>query len=161
VTTAYDPSKILYARNIAIPDSISQDVSTLPFFPRQNWGRSLFFGRRTFTDCHEHHGCDAVMCQIRGTKEVILHPPDALHKVVLYANPYTQNWSPVRFFAVDEEMFPLFKLNTPWKAIVRPGEALYIPDPWWHSVISVDDDLEITVTYWFPPTATLQERKST
>jgi hypothetical protein len=151
MTTGYDPDRIFYARNIAIPDGISRDVSSASFFPKEDWGRSLFVGRRTYTDCHEHHGCDAMMCQVRGVKEVILHPPDALHKQALYANPYTRNWSPVRFFDVDEEAFPLFSLNKPWKAVVNPGETLYIPDPWWHCVISADDELDITVTYWFPP----------
>jgi hypothetical protein len=150
LSTDYDPDKILYARNIPIPDALSTDVSRLPFISRPEMSRSAFIGRRSYTDSHEHHGCDAFMCQVRGTKEVILHPPDRRHKRALYANRYTQNWSPVRFFDVDEEAFPLFvRLNTPWRAIVRPGDALYIPDPWWHSVISLDDEIQITLTYWF------------
>lgn len=150
LTTDYDPERILYARNIPIPDGLSADIAHLPFVLKPELSRSTFIGRRSYTDSHEHNGCDAFMCQIRGTKEVILHPPDRRHKRALYANRYTRNWSPVRFFDVDEMAFPLFgRLNTPWRAVVRPGDALYIPDPWWHSVVSLDDEVEITVTYWF------------
>ena len=39
----------------------------------------------------------------------------------------------------------------PHRAVLASGDALYIPDPWWHAVVSADDELEATVTVWFPP----------
>ena len=149
MTGGYDPTRIRYARNIPIPDGLSRDVSHLPFLVSPETRRTIFFGRRTYTDSHEHGGSDAFLCQIRGTKEVILHPPDALHKKALYARFETSNWSPVRFFDYDEQAFPLFRHNRPLRTLVRAGEVLYIPNPWWHAVVSADDELDITVTYWF------------
>ena len=81
----YDPDKILYARNIPVPNGLSRDISQLPFLSTPDTRRTIFFGRRSYTDSHEHGGSDAFLCQIRGTKEVILHPPDAFHTKALYA----------------------------------------------------------------------------
>jgi hypothetical protein len=151
-TTRFDPSETVYARNIPLPASLTQDLG--PVSVQVGGAENTytgFVGRRSYTDSHEHQGFDTFMCQVRGAKEVILHPPDVLHSRSLYASRRMDNWSPVRFFDVDLERFPRFARNRPYKAVVAPGDALYIPDPWWHAVVSADDQLEITVTVWLKP----------
>lgn len=151
-TTRFDPSETIYARNIPIPASIAEDVGPVSVqVAGATNGYTGFVGRRSYTDSHEHQGFDTFMCQVRGAKEVILHPPDASHCRSLYASRWTGNWSPVRFFDVDLRRFPRFGRSRPHKAVIASGDALYIPDPWWHAVVSADDELEVTVTVWFPP----------
>jgi hypothetical protein len=151
-TARFDPSRTIYARNLPLPASISRDVGPVSVQTDGDQNDYTYFmGRRSYTDSHEHMGFDTFMCQVRGVKEVILHPPDPLHWRSLYANRWLNNWSPVRFFDVDLQRFPRFARNRPYKAVVGSGDALYIPDPWWHAVVSADDDLEITVTVWFKP----------
>lgn len=157
-TARFDPAEILYARNIPLPNSIAGDVGPVSVRADVAAGGhdSCFVGRRSYTDSHEHKGVDAFMCQVRGAKEIILHPPDVFHCRGLYASRWTYNWSPVRFFDVDLGRFPRFGDTRPYRAVVGRGDAIYIPDPWWHAVVSADDELEITVTKWFnPPFLTL------
>lgn len=150
LTSDYDPRTNYYARHVPLPEPIRGDVGELRFCGAPIESRSLFFGRRTFTDIHEHHGMDAFMCQLSGRKEVILFPPDDLHGKALY-RLFFSNWSPVRLFDVDLKRFPLFRFSKPRKVIVEPGDALYIPNPWWHSVIALDDELQITSPHWLQP----------
>lgn len=152
-TTGFNPSEVLYARDIPPPSSIADDIGDIPVFATslRPKGISWFIGRRTYTDAHEHDGADAFLCQVRGSKEVILHPPDALHQRALYATMWLRNWSPVRFFDVDHRRFSHMEESVPSVALVEEGDALYIPDPWWHAVVSADDEVEITVTLWYPP----------
>jgi hypothetical protein len=152
-TARFDTAEILYARNVPLPKPIAGDVGPVAVQTAGAAGdhHTCFVGRRSYTDSHEHQGADSFMCQVRGTKEVILHPPDAFHCRGLYASRWTYNWSPVRFFDVDLGRFPRFARTRPYTAVVHQGDALYIPDPWWHAVVSADDELEITVTKWFDP----------
>ncbi len=89
------------------------------------------------------------MYQITGQKEVLLHEPTKENVEALYVGTL-KNWSPVRFLQPDCERYPLFKGNKPTYAVVQPGEALYIPDGWFHAVSSVGDELAITMAYFFP-----------
>jgi hypothetical protein len=149
-TTRHDPGRILYARLVPIPERWHGDVGDTPFWSRGFDGRAMFMGRKTYTDSHEHGGLDVFSCQVRGTKEFILHAPDAASTRRMYAGA-TANWSPVRFFDPDLERFPLFAENQPIIARLEPGDVLYIPNPWWHAVVSTTDDMGILVPLWFKP----------
>ena len=108
-----------------------------------------FMGRHTYTDSHEHGGFEALLIQVAGTKEILLHQPTDNNTGALYAK---NRWSPVRFFRPDLEAYPLFRDNKPTYTKVHPGELLFIPDGWYHSVASQNDGLNITLTYFFPVT---------
>ncbi|MFG6107734.1 cupin-like domain-containing protein [Leptothoe sp. EHU-05/26/07-4] len=145
--------KLPYARNISIPEPLKADIAPMPQMSSEPHGMSIFIGRRSYTDCHEHHGSDVLMCQVRGIKRVFLFPPDEDNAKALYANPlFLRNWSPVRLFeAQGISEYKNFQLSQPWIVDVHPGDALYIPNPWWHAVVSLDDEIGITVPLWYPP----------
>jgi hypothetical protein len=149
-TTHWDPETIYHARNIALPSQMLNDTGDLHFCGLKISNKTIFFGRRSFTDSHEHSGSDAFACIVRGAKEFILHPPDRTNYRALYSNRLLKNWSPVRFFDVDLQRFPLFAQSTPMIARLSAGDAMYIPNPYWHSVVSSDDDLECNVACWVP-----------
>ena len=112
---------------------------------------TAFIGRHSYTDSHEHGGLDAFLVQVTGMKEVLFHQPTDHNYRALYVGS-RKNWSPVRFFNPDLEKYPLFQHNKPVYTQVRAGELLYIPDGWFHSVASQDDGVNVTLTYFFPPT---------
>tara|TARA_Y100000310_G_scaffold344118_1_gene455224 strand:+ start:3180 stop:4130 length:951 start_codon:yes stop_codon:yes gene_type:complete len=150
-TTKYDPKGCLYARDVELPREILEDIEPYDFYEGNIQGQTWFVGCKTYTDSHEHHGADAFLNQVRGTKEVIMHPSDPEHYKAMYSDPALRLWSPVRFFDVDLERFPLFEHSKPQLAVVEPGDSLFIPDAWWHSVQSFDSKLSITVTQWCDP----------
>ncbi len=146
----YAANTILYARSSTVPNHLLDDIGELPCCSETDVRTSFFLGRSSYTDIHEHAGPDAFMCQVTGTKEVILFPPDEINAKALYRISGVK-WSPVRLFDVDFKKFPLFSEATPYKVTVNAGDALYIPNPWWHAVVSLDDIVTMTVACFFPP----------
>lgn len=135
----------------ALPNALGEDIRPFPFYPRRKLKTTLWFvGRGSFTGCHQHDGSgDAVMCQVLGGKSVCLYPPDLRNDRALYAGRRYANWSAVDVFDVDLKEFPRFAKSTPWAARVEQGDALFIPDYWWHAVASLGNSYGITVTPFY------------
>ncbi|WP_353936512.1 cupin-like domain-containing protein [uncultured Gemmobacter sp.] len=112
----------------------------------------LFFaGRYSLTECHEHGGYEALLFQISGTKEVLLHKPTRANFEALYADPKKyENWSPVHPLDPDYDNYPKYSDVSSHYTRVSAGEALYIPDGWYHSVASLGDAPSVGLTYFFP-----------
>lgn len=83
---------------------------------------------------------DNILCQVRGTKRVIvLSPEDSKY---LYVEG---DKSKVNNFDNWEQclaQFPLISLAKPYRCILRPGDALFIPALWWHNIRNVCDNEE-------------------
>ncbi|KNC81708.1 hypothetical protein SARC_05980 [Sphaeroforma arctica JP610] len=60
-------------------------------------------------------------------------------------------WIPVDTDKPDLQKFPKFKLATPVRCTVKPGEMLYLPAMWYHQVSqsSTNGDPVIAVNYWY------------
>lgn len=111
----------------------------------------LFCGRYTYTGCHEHGGYDALMMQLAGDKEVLLYAPTEQNKRALYINAKLyRNWSPVQMWTPNLTQFPDYADASPIHVRVRQGQALFIPDQWYHAVASIGDALTITATLFVP-----------
>lgn len=80
-------------------------------------------------DTHEN-----LMLQVDGTKSVYFWPPGEAHLTYMdYHDRF--GLSPVHPDAVDLEQYPLFaSLRGGMRAVLRKGDALFIPDGWWHQV---------------------------
>lgn len=80
-------------------------------------------------DTHEN-----LMLQVFGTKTVVFWPPSQSHK--LYMDFHDRfGLSPVNPDRVDTHKFPLFsQLRGGMVAHLHAGDALLIPDGWWHQV---------------------------
>jgi hypothetical protein len=104
-----------------------------------------FFYRHSYTDWHYHSSDEALMTQVVGAKEVLLLPPDqgtwdALWPVVTETG---------RLYQVDTARFPKFANIEPFRVVVEPGDALFIPVYWWHAVASIDNKFGVTVASTF------------
>jgi hypothetical protein len=91
---------------------------------------------------------DNINIQLRGKKEVILFPSSQLDE--LYprsAWDYMSNFSRVDIEMPDLSRFPLFTRATPWRAILEPGDFIYIPIYWWHQFYTLEASLN--VNFWW------------
>ena len=58
--------------------------------------------------------------------------------------PRRYGLSPVNVDRVDLERFPLVASTAPYVAHVRAGDALFIPDGWWHATLNLDESAFIS-----------------
>lgn len=69
-------------------------------------------------------------CQLFGRREFTLFPPE--NAPWLYATGHVSVISDPD--AVDRERFPLFARATPISFALEPGEVLFLPSGWWHTI---------------------------
>jgi hypothetical protein len=154
-TTAYP---FLMMRHVALDSStplgpLGVDVGDVKFlpdappprsFPRK---RALLY-RNSYTDWHYHEIDETLMCQVVGTKEVLLAPPDAQSFATL--NEIANDVGYV--YDVDVARFPGWRNLRSYRAVVRPGDGLYLPTFWWHAVEATPNEFGITVPWcWATP----------
>ena len=93
-------------------------------------------------------GNQNLLAQLVGKKHVVLVSPeydDRMYPAPQAANDYLR--SQLRWDAPDPERFPLFEGVPYHETTVEPGEMLFIPAHWWHSVRSLE--ISMTVTFWW------------
>ena len=86
-----------------------------------------------------------VLCQVRGTKRVVLYPPSD----ILYLDiPPGASSSNINVFNADLDKPPSFKLAHPKEAILQPGDVLFIPPLWPHTACPMDS-ISISINVFF------------
>ncbi|MEH2082696.1 MAG: cupin-like domain-containing protein [Nostoc sp.] len=101
-------------------------------FPNAN----IFIGHKdTSIGFHkDQYNASAWIGVICGCKQIVLFTPD--QEELFYKGK-------VDVFNPDLEKFPLYAKANPVEAILRPGEAMYIPSGWWHQVKNLEDTIAI------------------
>ncbi len=101
----------------------------------------LWYGPRgSFTPLH-HDLTNNLMAQFRGRKLVKLVAPfESAH---LYNHEH--RYSRVDLDAVDLARFPEMADVTIFEVVIGPGEMLFVPAGWWHTVRALD--VSITITF--------------
>ena len=157
ITTGARGHRVLHAYELAEKSPlapIADDVGGFPFLPGELAApriyprKRAFLYRDSYTDWHYHETDETLMSQVKGAKEVLILPPDAatfalLSKINAETGPL---WD------VDRARYPGFAALTPYRVVVEPGDALYIPTFYWHAVASLGDDFGCTVAWcWGTP----------
>lgn len=124
---------------------ILEDVGTLPEFINRpdNKGHWHFWMGPKGTLTPMHHDMNALIhVQILGRKKWKLISPFNTPEV------YNHNhvFSKVDLFNIDYAAFPLMKNVQIIEVVVNPGDALFLPLGWWHSVESLDRSISISIT---------------
>ena len=153
-----------YMRNVLLDKWLPElmaDISPLPRCITPNWLDSRVFPAREsmrtleiyiggagarfpilhYDGFHTH----AWLMQICGTKRYVVYPPDQTE--LLYPRTGIEvNKSSISDLAnPDLERFPLFARATPTVFDLRPGETLFVPSRWWHTVKILSTSITISV----------------
>jgi hypothetical protein len=94
----------------------------------------------TLSPLHRDFGhTHAYLAQIRGTKEAILFSPDDTQRV------YSGEVDPS---APNPARFPLFDEATAYIGMIEPGDLLFMPPDWWHSVRALEKSITLSHNFF-------------
>lgn len=87
-----------------------------------------------------------VLCQIRGSKRVILYPPS---DVPYFNIAPGESSSSINVFDEDAAtLYPSLMHAHPQEAILKPGDILYIPPVWLHTALPIGNH-SISINVFF------------
>ena len=117
--------------------------------------KSIWLGNESIVAPHFDFP-DNIACCVIGQRQFTLFPPEQhenLYVGPLDFTPAGQPISMVNIQAPDLEKYPKFKnaMVAARTAILEPGDAIYIPSMWWHSVESLSA-VNGLVNYWWRET---------
>ncbi|MBT8090917.1 MAG: cupin-like domain-containing protein [Gammaproteobacteria bacterium] len=162
VSTALDNLAALIDRpdSPAIAMQAIPVLDVLPGFEKENvlplidptLAPRMWLGNRSTIATH-YDIYSNIACVVAGRRRFTLFPPEQVAN--LYIGPLlaTPGGSPISMVDLrqpDMSRYPRFKraLEVCQKADLEPGDALYIPILWWHSVESLGN-LNVLVNYWW------------
>jgi ribosomal protein L16 Arg81 hydroxylase len=126
---------------------LSALVAIDKYFPEHAiWEQNLWFGPAgCMTGLHFDIPKNFFM-QIQGRKKFYIVPPNSRNK--LYAHPAMSprpNFSRVDLTTDYEREFPLVAQTDRYEITLEPGSMLYLPECWWHQVLSLDNALSVNI----------------
>jgi hypothetical protein len=129
---------------------LSEDIKGFTFLPDAVSSRwyppcRAYLYRQSYTDWHFHPTDETLLAQVVGAKEVLLIPPNEDSSDILWNIVATKGY----LFDIDSREFPEFLNIKPYKVVIEPSDALYIPAYWWHVVESVEDKFGASVAVTF------------
>lgn len=117
---------------------------------------SLWLGSRTRSGLH-YDILDNFLIQVHGKKEVIVVAPGAPRD--FYNFPEDMTKSRVDPLDLDLKQFPRFANTTLLEGNLEPGDALYLPQGWWHHLYA--PATSISINCWYGPPIALSQHMKT
>ena len=113
---------------------------------------SIWIGNRVTASCH-YDAMENVACCAVGRRRFIVFPPEQvanLYPGPLEPTPGGQVVSVVDLVNPDYERYPRFRdaLAAAQTAVLEPGDAIFIPNLWWHHVQGLEP-FNVLVNYWW------------
>jgi Cupin-like domain len=128
--------------------ALHEESAPIPYVLRKVIAKNIWMGSTGNVTKTHYDTEDNINVQIRGRKEIILFPSTQLDE--LYprsAWDYMSNFSRVDLAAPDLTRYPRFSRATPFRAILEPGDFIYIPIYWWHEFHTLEASLN--VNFWW------------
>lgn len=131
----------LYVAEAPLGETLPQvvaDIGTIAYGNRDQERLNFMMGRTTYAPFHFHERHDAVAVQVVGTKSFVLYGPSESKN--LYPQPWFQpdfsfgNVDLKDTANVDLERYPRFRDARGYHTTMTPGDALFVPMHWWHTV---------------------------
>lgn len=129
--------------------ALLDDLGDLTFLdiakrPARFYYDRLFLSRGAYTDWHMHLMDETITVQVCGPKEILMLSPDASTYDAMFPICRRGVWQVPKFYWTKE-----FAALVPWRGVLEPGDAVYIPVNWWHALESLDDELNVTLAKVF------------
>jgi hypothetical protein len=138
----------LHQQPLAGWEPLDSDVVPIPYMRRRSILKNIWMGSAGNVTKAHYDTEDNVNVQILGRKEFIIFPSSQLE--ALYPRrpwEYMSNFSRVEIASPDRSRFPRFTEATPMRAVIGPGDFLYLPVYWWHQVHTLEPSLN--VNFWY------------
>jgi hypothetical protein len=153
-----------YLRNVLVEKSLPElmrDISPLPRCTVPNWLDSALFPSREslrtleiyiggagaqfpvlhYDGMHTH----AWLMQLYGVKRAVVYPPHTGAYLYPKSGIESNKSSITDLEHPDLTRFPLFAKATPTVFDLHPGETLFVPSGWWHTVKILSNSITISV----------------
>lgn len=112
-------------------------------------GAAFFLGNQSITALHYHSRDEALLCMISGRKEVTLYSPEDFEHLDYHRWPtYRFNFSRIDFLDDLQSAHPGLLKAQPYRVVLEPGDALFIPLFWSHWTRNLD--IGTSLTYFWP-----------
>jgi hypothetical protein len=113
---------------------------------------NLWIGTRAIVGPH-NDAPDNLACVVLGRRRFRLFPPEQFANLYIGPLEFNPAGRPVSFVSVNDpdfDAYPRYRaaLAASREALLGPGDAIYIPSFWWHSVESIGD-FNILANYWW------------
>jgi hypothetical protein len=112
----------------------------------------IWIGNRSIVSTH-FDVSDNIACVVAGRRRFTLFPPDQVGNLYVGPLDFTMAGQPASMVSLREPdlgRFPRFReaLAAAQVAELEPGDAIYIPELWWHNVEALEP-LNILINYWW------------
>ena len=126
--------------SVAMPQ-LTDEVPSDPYTGITSSATTVMLGARTYAACHYHTLSEAISTQVVGRRRFVLFAPD--QRAYLYPRKFwhrsrLRNFSYIDFLHGDLASWPLLQQAQGYEGILAPGDSIYIPVHWWHTVFSLD-----------------------
>ncbi len=115
-------------------------------------GPEIFIGQKNTVFGHVHQDQANVhvgFVQLQGEKEFIVFPPGDGKYLSIFPGkefPYQHRNSQVHYNDLENhEKFPLLKKARPQRIVLRSGQALLLPENWWHTTHNLSDSISYSI----------------
>lgn len=143
----------IYSGALALEDTLPALISECPLDVLDTPARPRLWLGNAVTAATHYDNSDGINCMVTGRKRFTFFPPEQFANLYigpLELGPGGQPTSLVRVSAPDLQRYPRYAeaLATAQTAEVEAGDAIYIPNLWWHNVESLEP-VNLSVNFWW------------
>lgn len=129
---------------------LTKDVPDLELFEtfEMFYKRRMLMARGGNSIAFHHDWYENLLCQVSGYKRLTL--VDIAQSAYMYPieEGENRNYSPIDIHEVDYQKYPRFGQATLYETEIHPGDVLYIPCHWWHTVDSFERNIAISCSFY-------------
>jgi len=141
INSLTDDRDLPLARALGLPEMMACDELYESMHAVRMW---MSRGNTTSSQHFDTH--DNILFQIDGSKDIFLsHPNESGSMYMDHHDKF--GLSPINVDRVDLDRFPDFPTGRMYHARLQAGDALYIPDSWWHVIHSTGRNIALAFEF--------------